>query len=98
MKQDYEDFILQPVIKPGWGRAMIVLAVIGVLVMMFLLSGCSSPFAGPDQLDIGIANAAAMQPQHAAEVSRMMAARQGSAPGVAMRLQPLTPLQPISVR
>lgn len=58
-----------------------------------LLPSCSSPFAGADQLDIGIARSAEQQQAHAAEVSRNMAVMRGSRAG--MRLAPLTPLQPL---
>ncbi len=64
-----------------------------IAVAAVLLSSCSSPFAPPDQLDIGIAQAAMQQPAHAAEVSRAMAMRSGAP--VTMRLQPLAPLQPL---
>lgn len=71
-----------------------------LIVASLMLASCSSPFAGPEQLDIGIANAAAMQPYHAAEASRAMAGMPSPSNGVSMysgarQLRRLAPLQPI---
>jgi hypothetical protein len=64
------------------------------LAAIVLLPSCSSPFSGPDQLDIGIARSAEQQQAAAAEISRNMALS-GASRAPSYRLAPLQPLQPI---